>query len=99
MQQGRTPDKPRALPPPRAASLALDEPHHLPLVGKAVGGFLGKNQIAVYHDFEHAIGAFDEVGLDRQGILQFRGQTGRVGLVVSNPAIFNIDLHPTSSTD
>jgi hypothetical protein len=55
---------------------------------------LGKEQVPVHRHFERASGAVDE--LDRSvGVarLDFRRQTGGLGLVVSDYTVLNSDLH------
>ncbi len=81
--------RPRTLRP-------LNQPHHLPLIGKSVSGLLRIDQLAVNHDFKNTVGALNQAGIHRQGILQLRGQTGRVGKIVSHSAIFDFYLHPSS---
>ena len=58
-----------------------------------MSGFLGKNKLAVHPDVEHAATPFGEFRVHGISVLQLRGQTGRVGKVVSNAAIENIDGH------
>ena len=58
-----------------------------------MSGFLGKNKLAVHPDVEHAATAFGEFRVHGISVLQFRGQTGRVGKVISNTAIKNVDVH------
>ena len=73
--------------------IGLDQAHHLAFFGKAMSGFLGKNQLAVHPDVEHAATPFSEFRVHGISTLQLRGQTGRVGKVISNTAIENIDGH------
>ena len=77
----------------RGRLVGPDQPHHLTLFGKAMGGFLGKNKPAVHPDVKHAATPFGEFRVHGISVLQLRGQTGRVGKVISNTAIENIDVH------
>ena len=79
----------------RAAGPALCEERRDLLVGrKALLLVLGVDQPPVGGDLEGASRALDE--LDRaalEGLLEFGGQTGRLGGVVSLGAVFDAELH------
>jgi len=57
-------------------------------------GPLGKDKSAVHPHFEHPACGFDQadVGVG-EGLMELGSQTGGPGLVVSNQAVFDRDLH------
>jgi len=72
----------------------LDCAQYLAVVREAAGGALGKNQVAVHGNLEHAASGGDQLALHVESFLQLGRQTGGAGLVVSFPAVFDLDLHP-----
>lgn len=63
---------------------------------KSMGGFFGKNQFAVDHDFKCAATRFDQLRLDPKLFFERGSQTDCLRIVVSNNAIFyrNIQALP-----
>jgi len=56
--------------------------------------FLGKHQLAVNRHVEDAAGGLDQLDLDAGNLpAKLRRQTGGAGLVVSNDAVCDADLH------
>jgi len=55
--------------------------------------FFGKNQLAVYFDFENPASGCNKFALHTTMIFYGSGQTGRLGFIVSNHAVFDADAH------
>lgn len=61
-------------------------------------GVLGEEQLAIDRHVEDAPAARLQLGVNTQSLLQLGRQTGSRGLVVSNRAVLDVDLHgPTLS--
>ena len=59
---------------------------------------LREQQLTIDSDVEDAAAAGFQLGVDPEGLLQFGRQTGGCGLVVSDRAVLDVDLHaPTLS--
>jgi len=54
---------------------------------------LGKDPFPFHDDIEDTLSSGDEFGSQAHGFLDFSGQTGRSGQVVSDRAVSNDDLH------
>src|ERR1041384_272317 len=97
--------RPGASPPPveiaifnRSGLSRPDQPQHLPRLRVASDLFLGKHQLAVNRHVEDAAGGLDQLDLDAGNLpAKLRRQTGGAGLVVSNDAILDVDLHRSFS--
>jgi len=56
--------------------------------------FLGKHQLAVNGHVERAAGGLEQLDLDAGNLpAKLRRQTGGAGLVISNDAILDVDVH------
>jgi len=61
---------------------------------KAVAfGMLRKEALAIDRHIENSAAAGLELGFDAECLLEFRSQTGRSGLIISDRAVFDVDLH------
>jgi hypothetical protein len=67
--------------------------HQRGLVGEDPGRFLGIDQPAVDRDLEDPAARFDQRDLRREGILEFRRQTGGMFAITSLIAEFDRDVH------
>jgi len=65
-------------------------------LGIAVVAVLGKDELAVGRDVEHAVRALRQLGVNPQGLLDLGSQTGRPRQVVSGNAVGDDDLHRPS---
>jgi len=63
------------------------------MVGKSSFGLLGKNQLAVYEDFEDPASALDEFGLRTGLFLDGGRQTGGPREIISGRAIRDRNFH------
>jgi hypothetical protein len=60
----------------------------------ATQGTLGEHQAAIYRDLEHATGRLDQAYIRiRKRLLELGRQTGGPGLIASDDAEFDSDLH------
>ena len=64
------------------------------LFREAAGRLLGKDQLAVETDPEHAAAALDEFDVGTVDLRKPVARTERPGFVVSNDAVFDPELHP-----
>jgi len=63
----------------------------------AARGLLGVDQVAVQDHLEDAAGGRDQLGVQIELVLELGRQTGGDGLVVSDLAVFDGELHAGSS--
>ena len=56
-------------------------------------GVLREEQLAIDGHVEDAAASCFQLGVNAQSLLQFGRQTGSRGLVVSNRAVLDVDLH------
>ena len=79
--------------PARESAGLVEGRKDLLVLGEAALGLLAEDQLSVILDLEDAPARGDEARLDAVSFLQSVGQTGRGGLVVSNPAVLDGHLH------
>jgi hypothetical protein len=77
----------------RAIVLCANQPEHLAVVRKAPRGSLGKHQLSVDGDLEHAAVGGDQLAIGTQAIRELGRQTGGPRLVVSLAAVFDSNFH------
>lgn len=64
--------------------------------GKPTQLLLGENQLTVQGDFKNAAAALDQGWLDAVLLLEISRQTGSLGIIVSDDAVFDFDRHGSS---
>src|SRR5262249_54727708 len=69
----------------------VDVEEDLVVLREAAGGPLGGDELPIHLHLEGAAGALDELRLHSEFLLDGGGQTGRPGLVVSDPAVLDRD--------
>ena len=85
-------------PTAAAGSSSADQAADFSVVGKAVQGTLGEDQLAVDGNLEHTTARGDELAFNLERFLQLGRQTGGARLVVSLTAVFDLDPHRRSHT-
>jgi len=68
----------------------------LSMLREATRHVLGIEQLVIEFDIEDATASFDELSVQAEFLLNFCRQTGGSGLIISNDAIFNGELHGSS---
>ena len=82
---------------PLPSPLFRHRPHHFPGLRKSARLMLRKDPLPVHGDVEYASASPLEFRVDSEGFLDLGRQTGGPGGVVSNDAVFNLDVHDFSS--
>lgn len=73
--------------------MPANQAFHLPLIGEAMGGLFGVEKLTIHLHLKHPPATFDQFGFGGKRFPQLGGQSGRLGMVVSHYAVFNLDIH------
>jgi HD superfamily phosphohydrolase len=74
-----------------------EHPDDFSILGEALERLLGEDELAVDGHLEDAASAGFEARLDGEFPLEFGGQPGRLGKVISHLAVFDLHVHPHGS--